>query len=168
MTVPIWARRATLAGLTAFALLAAGCGSGHVPLTGDVSYDGTPIDDGTITFVPTSGGSSDANKASCHIENGKYKFEKDRGPAPGKYKVEITWMQKGGKRMASGDPDVPGRPAPAPPPAAVAKKGPADPDIVRLDDRTQVLPAKFNTQTTLTADVSSGNTKLDFPLKSTQ
>ena len=146
MTVPIWARRATLAGLTAFALLAGGCGSGHVPLTGDVSYDGTPIDDGTITFVPTSGGGgSDAGKVSCHIENGKYKFEKDRGPLPGKYKVEVTWMQKAGQ-----------------------KKGPLDPDIVIPGDRTQVLPAKFNTQTTLTADVTSGSPKLDFALKSTQ
>jgi hypothetical protein len=143
MTVPTWARRATLAGLTAFALLAAGCGSGNVALNGDVSYDGQPIDDGTITFVSTSSGSSDAGKASCHIENGKYKFEKDRGPAPGKYKVEITWLKKTGKKLPTGD----GEPR---------------------DEKVQSLPAKFNTQTTLTADVTSGSPKLDFALKSTQ
>ena len=135
-------RRSILPALTAFALLAAaGCGSGHVPLTGEVSYDGQPIDEGTITFVsPTEDDA--AGKPSARIEGGKYKFDKDTGPAPGKYKVQITWLKKSGQKVSTGDGEV-------------------------RDDKVNVLPAKFNTQTTLKAEVKSGSPKMDFPLKST-
>src|SRR5437763_2792243 len=96
-------RRSALPVLTAFALLAAaGCSSGRVPLTGEVTYDDTPIDEGTITFVPASG-ATDAGKPSARIEGGKYKFDKDTGPAPGKYQVEITWLKKTGKKEPIGD-----------------------------------------------------------------
>src|SRR5689334_15161517 len=116
----------TLPVLTAFALLAAtGCSSGHVPLTGEVSYDGTPIDEGTITFVPASGDTA-AGKPSARIEGGKYKFDKETGPAPGKYTVEVTWLKKSGQKVSTGDGEM-------------------------RDEKVNVLPARFNTQTTLTA-----------------
>src|SRR5438045_1376198 len=95
--------RSALPVLTAFALLAAaGCGSGRVPLAGEVTYDGQSIDEGTITFVLASGDDA-AGKPSARIEGGKYKFDKDTGPAPGKYKVEITWLRKSGTKVSTGD-----------------------------------------------------------------
>jgi hypothetical protein len=133
--------RLVLPVLTAFTLLAAGCSS-HVPLAGDVTFDGQPIDEGTITFV-TPQGAKEETKSTCRIEGGKYKFEKDSGPAPGKYKVEITWLKKTGKKVPTGD-------------------------LEPQDEKLQVLPAKFNTQTTLTAEVKSGVKKLDFALSSNQ
>jgi len=127
---------------TAVVLLAVGCGPSHVPLSGDVSYDGQPIDDGTITFTSPTG-ATDTPKPSCRIEGGKYTFEKGTGPAPGKYKVEITWLRKTGQKVPTGDGEM-------------------------RDEKVQVLPERFNAQTTLTADVTSGTKTLDFALKSGQ
>ena len=133
-----------LPALTAFALLAAaGCGSGKVPLSGEVTYDGQPIDDGTITFVLASG-DADAGKFSARIEGGKYQFDKATGPASGKYKVEITWLRKSGKKEPTGD------------------------GAEMREEKVQVLPPKFNHQTTLKAVVKSGSPKMDFPLKSNE
>jgi hypothetical protein len=142
MTARTWTRRSVPLVLTACILLAGpGCGSGNVPVAGDVTYEGQPIDDGAITFV--SQGGEPETKASCHIAGGKYKFEADRGPAPGKYRVEVTWLKKTGKKVPTGD---------------------GDPQ----DEKVQVLPAKFNVQSTLTAEVKSGTRKLDFALTAGQ
>jgi hypothetical protein len=134
-------RQLALSVLTTFVLLAAtGCGTGRVPLTGEVKFDGTPIDDGTITFVAEG---ADAAKYGAHVEDGKYKFDKETGPMPGKYKVEVTWLKKTGRKVSTGDGEV-------------------------RDEKANALPAKFNVQTTLTAEVKSGSTKMDFPLTSSQ
>ena len=114
-----------------------GCGR-RASVQGTVTFDGTPIDNGSITFVPESSG---GQKASAQIKDGKYSIESERGPSPGKYKVEVTWMK-------------------VPP----AKKG-ADPDVQQGEGK-QMLPDKFNTATTLTADISSGSNTVNFDLKS--
>jgi len=114
-----------------------GCGS-KAAVQGTVTFDGTPIDSGSITFVPEASG---GQKATAQITNGKYSIDSDRGPPAGKYKVEITSMK-----------------------SLVGKKG-ADPDMQRGDAR-QVLPDKFNKATTLTADLKSGSNTVDFDLKS--
>jgi hypothetical protein len=119
-------------------LAAAGCSS-HAEIFGDATYNGEPIDDGAVTFMDQSG----KIKFPCAIKDGKYKFEKDRGPAPGKYRVEIVWMKKSGKKVPTGDGDP-------------------------RDERVQALPDKFNTQSTLSAEVKSGSQKLDFNLRSDQ
>jgi len=134
-------RRSVLSVLTAFALLAAaGCGSGRVPLTGEVAIDGQPIDEGTITFV-SSDKSADTAKSSAKIEGGKYKFDKETGPLPGKYKVEFTWLKKTGRKVPTGDGEM-------------------------REDKVNVLPPQFNSASTHTAEVTSGSTKLDFALTS--
>lgn len=114
-----------------------GCGGGRVPVAGSVSYDGKPIDNGTITFVPAGGG--DLEKASTVVKDGAYKFEPDRAPNPGKYKVEVTWNRKTGKKTPNGDGGF-------------------------NEETLQMVPAKYNQSTTLTADVSSSNATIDFKL----
>lgn len=127
----------------AFAALAlltlAGCGGpSRVPVSGAVTVDGAPVDNGTITFVPTGAAAAGAPpKASARITDGKYAFEPDFGPMPGAYSVEITWDKKTGKKVSTGDADM-------------------------RDETKQMLPAKYNAQTTLTADVKSGMPPLDF------
>jgi len=115
----------------------AGCGS-RASVQGSVTFDGTPIDNGSITFVPDS---SSGQKATAQIKDGKYVIESDRGPAPGKYKVEVTWVKAG-----------------------PAKKG-GDPDVQQGDGK-QMLPDKFNKATTLTAEIKSGSNTVNFDLKS--
>lgn len=134
------ARAALLvATVTLFALLPGCGGDGRVKLEGAVSYDGTPIDNGTITFVPAGGEDAKRPKASARITDGKYAFEADFGPMPGAHRVEVTWDKKTGKKVSTGDADM-------------------------RDETKQVLPAKYNAQSTLTADLVRGETKKDFAL----
>ena len=60
-----------------------------------MSFNGTPVDDGTIAFVSIDGGTGDGN-ANGDVKDGKYSLSGERGPKPGKYKVEIYWNKKTG------------------------------------------------------------------------
>jgi hypothetical protein len=73
--------------------------------------------------------------------DGKYSLDNTRGPFPGKYKVEILWNKKTGKKVGT----------------------PGDPGV-QMDETQQILPAKYNTATTLTADIGSGSNTKDFDL----
>src|SRR5689334_22739688 len=84
------------AGLT----LAAGCGSSsdRVTLEGSVKYDGQAVDQGGLTFIP-EGGDGQVPRATCEIEDGRYRFNTRNGPKPGKYRVQIYWQKKTGKKV---------------------------------------------------------------------
>jgi len=137
MTASTLGRRlAAAAGVVILPVLI-GCGADRVQMRGTVTYDGNPIDNGTIVFVPDGGDSRP--KTATRITDGKYEFEPNFGPLPGKYKVEITWDKKTGRKISTGDADS-------------------------RDETKQVLPSQFNTQTTLTAEIKRGETTLDFHL----
>jgi hypothetical protein len=88
-----------------------GCGSesATVGLKGDVTFDGRPIETGSIDFIPieaTAGAS-----AVGTIANGRYEIGTQRGLVPGgTYQVRITGWRKTGKtqrnRMAPGGQSV--------------------------------------------------------------
>jgi hypothetical protein len=120
----------------------AGCGPGHPRIEGTVTLDNTSVDGGVISFVQGTGPGSD--KGNATIVGGKYVIEGERAKnlTPGTYTVQIHWQQKLGK---SG------------PNAGDADTGPAV---------KQVIPPKYNSASTLTRDVTSGNNKLDFELTS--
>jgi hypothetical protein len=140
MTFPIFSGRRMFAGLLLLIVLP-GCGRGsRIPLQGEVSYDGKPIDNGTITFIPDSGGDEKRPKAGTRIAGGKYAFEPNFGPLPGRYQVQITWDWKTGRKISTGDADS-------------------------RDETKQILPAKYNQQTTLTAEVKNGQPRQDFNLE---
>jgi hypothetical protein len=131
-------RGVTLGLLAVLSVSLAGCGGSAASATGTVTYDGTPIDDGTINFVPEK---SDGRKpVGEKITNGKYEIPSGRGLAAGKYKVEITWTKAAGPR----------------------KGEKVDPDVT--SGSNQALPDKYNKQTTLTADVKAGSNEINFPL----
>ena len=72
-----------LAAAGAVALLAAaGCGR-SADLSGNVSYDGQPVESGTITFVPADGGGP---TAGALITEGRYRA---RDLSPGSKVVQI-------------------------------------------------------------------------------
>lgn len=65
-------------------LLAVGCGgNGLQSVTGTVTFDGKPIEDGRVTFRQIAG---DKKAYSAPIVKGQYKIECD----PGKVSVEVT------------------------------------------------------------------------------
>jgi len=71
--------------------LAAGCGKsgGGTPrpqaVSGTVTLNKSPLKNGSIVFVPRSGGALQ----SLEIKEGSYKLPKEKGLMPGKYKVAV-------------------------------------------------------------------------------
>lgn len=60
---------------------AAGCGPSNAKLSGKVTYKGTPLKGGTVTFIPQGGGQTFSTTID---ENGTYTFQQIH---TGKYKV---------------------------------------------------------------------------------
>lgn len=131
--------RGFAAGLCTLAFAAAGCGGSKSSAEGTVTCDAGTVDTGSVTFVPTSGGDQ-AVKVSGRVFDGKYTIDESQGLAPGKYKVEINWNKKTGRRVSTGD-------------------------GASWDETKEGLPAKYNTQSDLTADVKPGPNTLNFDLK---
>ncbi|MBN2294403.1 MAG: hypothetical protein JXM70_18385 [Pirellulales bacterium] len=76
-----------LLGLCLLLPLVAGCGGSESVVSGTVTYDGQPVEKGSILFQPVDG-----KGASCGgpIENSKYKIE----TTPGKKLVQIVAVKK--------------------------------------------------------------------------
>jgi hypothetical protein len=135
---------AGLLGLAVCGLLpfAGGCGdsTGRQEVTGTVYFKGQPLDQGRIHFVPVGGGPTESGAT---IENGRYRIPRDNGLMPGTYKVSVfSYDQKGAKVQSE---EVPG-----------------DPGNTQFKER---IPAKYNTQTTLTAEVTAGGSNVfDFKI----
>ena len=150
--------------IAAAAVFVATMGCGGAPtasLAGKVTFDGKDIAEGTIQLTPKEGtpGQGGAGK----ITNGAYTIPRDGGLTAGKYSVvimatrpanpaEIAKMRAesttAGEQQQSPE-DADGKSAPA------AKA--ASPVV-------QYLPAKFNIQTELTAELKAGENSKDFIL----
>jgi len=123
-------------------VLLSGCnsaGDGRLAITGEVSFDGQPILDGSITLSPLAKGPS----AGGRIVDGKFQIP-TKGPTEGQYRVIVQAMRKTG-RMIPVDPAVP-----------------AD----TVEETVQFLPPQFNTRTQLSVNISSDNTHLVLELTS--
>lgn len=110
-------------------LLGLGCegGSGRLPVSGDVTLKGKPLEEGIIEF------SSDTILTGAPILKGKYEIPEDQGLAPGEYKVSIT---AGDGRTPIESPD--GIP------------GPTGANIVSKD----LVPPEYNSKSKIKANVT--------------
>jgi hypothetical protein len=116
----------------------AGCGGkGRVAVEGTVTYDGQPIQAGSIAFLAAEGQGVNTGGA---IVDGKYAIAADVGPKMGKNKVEIRWAKPTGKTYQS-------------------ETG------ATLSVTAEGLPAKYNDQSELTAQVERGQNTINFDLK---
>jgi hypothetical protein len=125
----------------------AGCNTGdeldRQPVAGAVTLDGTPLDVGTIRFLPDSAEAT--TETSTTVEGGKYAFSRASGPVPGTYKVLISSAKSESFELPQGK-----TPGEFHPPLAKEK-----------------VPAKYNVKSTLTATVKAGQgTPIDFTLTS--
>lgn len=125
----------TVAVFLAAAGLVAGCGGGGGEVSGTVTYDGKPVEQGSISFVPADGKGPTTGDA---IKDGKYTVHKV--PA-GTAKVIIY-----GSKMAE------------------KKKMYNDPKADWVQTATDYIPDKYNKATELKYDVQSGNQTKDFDL----
>jgi hypothetical protein len=123
--------------MSGLAAVMSGCGGPTGPeVTGSVTLDGDPLGEATISFLPENRELAPLI-TSTDLE-GKYTLERGvDGVAEGTYTVRITTYRPA---ITEIDPPIPG----------VKEK----------------VPAKYNVQTTLNAEVSSGENVHDFPLDS--
>ncbi len=93
-----------LALLLGIALPAVGCGRGldRCAVDGSVTFDGQPVDRGTIEFSPTAADQPSASGAV--VQDGEYSIPRRTGLAPGKYRVRIYSPTPAPARQG---PDVP-------------------------------------------------------------
>ena len=121
----------------ALALAATGCGSGDglQKVTGKVSYDGQPISEGRILFRNTTG---DQKAYSGAITEGRYEVMCE----PGTMRVEVTAMRV-----------VPGK----------FQQGPGG-DKDRVPATEMYIPAKYNSESKLTAEVKTSANDVPFDL----
>jgi hypothetical protein len=123
----------TLNGLLCMCIVAAGIsgcadsGPKRYAVSGVVKWQGKPLDQGAITFLAEDPATGSGGGAM--IKDGQYSIPAKQGLLPGRYKVMVTSADPKNKAP---DPDSPPGYLPVP--------------------KDRLLP-KYNTQTTLTADV---------------
>ena len=131
--------------LSAVAIFLIGCGGNsgldRAEVKGNVSFDGEPVAEGTISLIPEGGTKSPGGGGP--IVDGKYVIDREKGPTPGTYLVHIHGRRKTGKEIPAGPPAPPGAMAP---------------------EIEQYIPPQFNTQTTLKIELESGSNTHDFSL----
>lgn len=131
-----------LLGLTSFGCGSAEQGPERVIVTGNVTFDGKPVSQGEIWFIPAAG--REAPQAGAIIKEGQYRVENKGGVPIGACQVKITAdrPQADVKIVSDGGPEeVP---------------------------TTQYLPARFNEKTELTVEIESSSEPVNqnFDLKS--
>jgi hypothetical protein len=132
-----------LRGAVAALVILAGCGSEasdglpREPISGRVSFEGKPIERGTIQFVPEVPGVG--FQVGSVIQDGRYSIPKESGPVPGKYKASIS--------ASAGETKPPESPG-------------ADFVLPK-----ELIPPKYNSKSTLTVEVKTGaSNRFDFDL----
>lgn len=119
-----------------------GCSGGQAIVEGQVTFDGQPVEQGTIVFEPVDGTGAVAGGT---IQNGKYRLGAEEQLTPGNKLVRIKAMRATGQKI---------------------KAGPPAPDDAMVDEVQQYIPPHYNEQSTLTAEVAAGKSTKDFELRS--
>ena len=115
-----------------------GCSSeaGKATVSGEVTLDGQPLKEGVIRFVPADGKSPTADAA---IVVGRFEATVPLGTK----RVEISAPKVVGKRKMYDTPQSPW-----------------------VDEVAELIPARYNVKSMLTAEVKKGPNDLSFDLKS--
>jgi hypothetical protein len=132
--------------LVAMGLLASlGCRprSDRLPISGNVTLNGTPLDSGSVRFSSTGGEKIFATGAM--IQNGGYHIPQEKGLPPGTYHLEIN------------SPD-------AKAPLVAAPAAPGEPTIRTAPER---IPSEYNVNSKKTIEVTAdGKNNFDFEIVS--
>jgi hypothetical protein len=144
-------RRYCFVALSLAAAAGAGCSASgdnlpREPVAGSVTLDGQALASGTIQFTPENQATGVGGGAT--IQNGQFSIPRETGLVPGSYRVAIYSAGAAGERTKGQAPE--GR--------QIAKAGPAH----------ESIPAKYNAQSELKAEIKSGgsNSGLQFSLVS--
>ena len=125
------------------ALVIAGCsnsGSQRYEVIGNVTFAGEKIAEGAISFVPI--GNTKGPQVGGGIQQGRYHIDRSGGPVAGRHRVEITFLQKTGRKVNN------------------MGRQP-------IDQMINIIPAKYSGETSkLTVTITRGTNTFDFDLKS--
>lgn len=123
-------------------LVVVGCGSSHLKVEGTVTFDGQPVQEGSISFEPKDGQGRDFG---AKIEGGHYSINSPPGVAAGEMVVRIRAFRKTGKKIPA---------------------GPPHPPDTMIDEIVQA-PPRYNTKSNLAANLAAGQVnRFDFKLES--
>ena len=128
-----------MVGALLFAVLT-GCGpdtGGRLGVSGTVTFQGKPLATGTIEFSPTDAGGSPSGTT---ITAGAYSVPAVQGLLPGSYTVKISSVEGA---------------------AQDTTQAPGDSTTVV---NKELIPAEFNSASTLKAEVSASATSFDFTI----
>ena len=121
--------------------LFAGCkrsGPERFHVTGQITYDGEPVEVGAIAFYPIEG--TKGPLAGGNVHNGQYDVPASGGPVAGIYRVQIEAMQKPGRQRANMGGEL-------------------------FDELANFLPENYSgIESELRAEISKGQTQFDFHL----
>ena len=129
--------------IASFLLVAIGCNNPYATTQGQVTFEGQPVQEGTISFEPVDG---QGPTAGCGIQNGEYQIARI---VPGKKVVRITAQRKTGKRIPLSQIMPPG----------MAPKGATTEEI------ESYIPEYYNAASELTAEIGGGSNQCNFELK---
>lgn len=124
-------------------VVCAGCSDGRCPISGKVTFNSLPVQEGVISLEPADG---KGPVVGGKIVAGAYAMTGRAAPLPGKKLVRISAARKTGRRIPA---------------------GPPLPRGTMTDEIDRYIPDTYNTRSTLTCDVSpDGARQIDFDLKS--
>ena len=122
--------------LAIIAFCIAGCGTGdgvqRGAVDGSVTFEGAPLADGLIRFVPS--GSTTGAMVEAKIVAGAFTLSESVGPCVGTQRVEIYSFQKTGKVLKN--------------------------EGMESEEILQVIPKQYNSESILTADIAAGTNTL--------
>lgn len=118
--------------LFVFLLSSAGCGDGKARVRGTVTFDGKPVDHGVISFDPADG---QGPNTGGEIADGRFDLSGLAEAVPGKKIVRIRAFRPTGRKIESGPPAPPG---------------------TLVDELEAFIPAHYNANSTLTAEIVPG------------
>lgn len=103
--------------------------------------DGTPIAEGTINFLPAGG--TKGPTAGASITDGRYSIAAAKGPCLGRHRVEIRGSKRTGRQVSAPGPKASG---------------------LMVDEIIDIVPRRYNAESTLEAELKPGQNELDFSL----
>lgn len=152
VTRPGWQRLVCGGVLALVTGMSCGCGSNGPPrveISGTVTWEGMPLESGTISFIPE--GDQPGPMAGARIEQGEYQIRADQGPTLGEHRVEIQAWQTSGEKKVAG--------------VGGATTGPSAGGVV--ETMTMYIPEHYNKKSTLHVTIMPDANQFDFDLKAT-
>ena len=129
--------------LTALSTAVTGCSradGNRAAISGRVTLDGTPIEEGSILFVPVEGAAG--NVAGGPIKDGRYKLPPNAGAFVGRNRVEIRSPRTTGRTIQYA------------------------PGTAPSQEVIQMVARRFNAESTLKVEVQPGQNSADFAVGS--